>query len=99
MNRGPERRFVGRRTPEWFVWLSDYAVILLLAFWAAGGWLVFQLGWGRRGLAAVLAPLWLVLAWLTFIWLHRAGRVRLALSVSTTLVFLAIAILVGVRGL
>jgi hypothetical protein len=91
--------FVGRFTPAWFVWLSDYFVLLLLAFWAAGVWLVFQLGWGARGVAAVLAPIWLVLAGLIFFWLHRAGRVRLAVSVSATLIVLAIAILVGGRGL
>ena len=98
-NLPPSGPFVGRPTPAWIVWLSDYFVLLLLAFWAAGAWLVFQLGWGSRGLAVVLAPIWLVLAGLIFLWLHRAGRVRLAVSVSATLVVLAISILVGARGL
>jgi hypothetical protein len=40
----------------------------------------------------VLAPIWLVFAGRLFFWLHRAGRVRLAVSVSGTLMVLVTAL-------
>jgi len=87
--------FSPKRTSRLFVVLGDLFTGVLIAFWGSGAWLVSLLLKGRNLPAGVLLPVWLLLAFGAFVVLHRAGRVRLWISVSTTaLVLLATAAVV-----
>jgi hypothetical protein len=80
--------FSPRKTPKIFVILSDFFVAVLLGFWGAGAWLLAQLLHGRSFLSILLFPLWVCLALVVFLALHRSGRVRLWVSITTTVLVL-----------
>jgi hypothetical protein len=71
--------------------IGDYLVLALLATWAAGGWIEVQLirGPGRQ-IAGVAAAFWVAIVAWSFLALHKAGRVRLAVSITSTLFVLGL---------
>jgi len=90
--------FQPKPTPVAFSLFSEFFVAVLLAFWVSGGWLAVRLyGGPNRLVAGLLTPLWLVLALWAFVALHRAGKVRLSVSLITTIVALTAALFIGVR--
>jgi hypothetical protein len=76
--------FEPRKTPRFFIVLSDFFIAVLLLFWGSGAWFLSQLMRHRAIPAAVLFLAWLILASLAFLALHRSGRVRLWISFTTT---------------
>jgi hypothetical protein len=81
------------------VWrlIGDYVVVALLVVWAAGGWIEMQLILGpSRQMAGVAAPIWVAIVAWVFLALHKAGRVRLSVSIASTLLVLGVIMWLGV---
>lgn len=90
--RGSEPKFVPRETPRWFLFFGDYAAAgALVIVWGSAAWVTFELIRGRIVVGAVSAVLWLALFALIARALHRRGRVRLGVSISSTVLFIAVA--------
>jgi hypothetical protein len=89
--------FEPRKTPLFFVVISDFFVAVLLLFWGSGAWLLSQLMRHRPMPAAILFLVWVILAGLAFLALHRSGRVRLWISITTTalVLFVTAAVILG----
>ena len=94
----PPSKFIPRKTPTWVLWFRGGVVTVpLFAFWGSGAWLVFQFLHGNRTVALGLFPLWLAVVGYAMLVLHRAGLVRISISVITTGVLL-VAIWFVLRG-
>lgn len=76
--------FQPKATPRIVAVLSDLFIAVLLLFWSSGAWLLSQLLHHRIMPALILLPAWVILAAFAFVALHRSGRVRLWISVTTT---------------
>lgn len=90
------RPFKPRRPGIGILLLGDLFTYGLIAYLALGGWLLFQLLWGRHLLGGVCLGVWLLGTWRLGEWAHNSGHVRWGGTVSLVLAAFALTLVLGV---
>lgn len=89
------RPFKQRQSGIRFLLLGDMFTYGLLAYLGLGGWLLFQLLWGRHLVGGILLGVWLLGTWGLAIWAHNSGYVRWGGAVSLVLAAFALTLILG----
>jgi len=94
--REPLRQFEPRETPTWMYSAGQPLVMLTaLAIWGVAAWATFEILRGRVLIGVLAFVVWLPIFVLVARELHRRGRVRFGVSITTTaLVVLATGVVV-----
>lgn len=89
------RPFKPRRSGIGFLLLGDLFTYGLLAYLGVGGWLLFQLIWGRHLVGGVLLGVWMIGTWGLASWAHNSGYVRWGGAASLVLAAFALTLILG----
>ena len=89
------RKFVPHETLPWFAWFGEYTVFAaLIIVWGPVAWATYQFLRGQFVIAALLLAVWVPLFIVVARFLHRRGLVRLSVSIVTTVLFVAVLVVV-----
>jgi hypothetical protein len=87
--------FKSRRPGTALVIVGGLAVQLFLLSLLLGGWLLYQVLWGRHLLGASLFFVWIIAVYLGAAWLHRSGQIRFSVTAALVIVALVLTLVVG----
>jgi hypothetical protein len=90
------RPFKPRRLGIGLLLFGELFTYGLIAYLALGGWLLFQLLWGRHILGGAFLGVWLLGTWRLGVWAHNSGHVRWGGAVSLVLAAFALTLILGV---